>query len=214
VLGSIREIGEDIWECVKEMTPERKRSLFGDADYDWDHEVNTTSGGVSQRTRLLAALAGAPYQPTQPGVFREMIEALQLDASHFVFIDVGSGKGRTLLLAAEFPFRRMIGVELLPELHLIANANASKSEHRDRTECFCVDARDYVFPADPLVLYLFNPLPPAALEQVIANLHRSWIEKPREIRVVYHNPISENVLAGTGWLKKICSTSQYAIYSN
>jgi SAM-dependent methyltransferase len=41
----------------------------------------------------------------------------------FVFIDLGSGKGRVLLMAAEYPFRRIIGVELLPELHEIARQN-------------------------------------------------------------------------------------------
>jgi hypothetical protein len=64
-LQAVREIAADVWECLKESTPDRRRALFGDAEYDWDHHVNTTSGAVSQRTRLLAALAGAPYQPTE-----------------------------------------------------------------------------------------------------------------------------------------------------
>ena len=41
----------------------------------------------------------------------------------FTFVDLGSGKGRTLLMASDYPFRRIIGVELLPSLHQIAQEN-------------------------------------------------------------------------------------------
>src|SRR6478609_9761998 len=34
-----------------------------------------------------------------------------------VFIDLGSGKGRMVLEAARYPFRRVIGVELAQPLH-------------------------------------------------------------------------------------------------
>lgn len=213
-LQAIRAILADIWEFLKELAPERRRSLYGDAEYDWDHEANTTSGGVSQRTRFLAALAGAPYQPTEPNVFREMIESLQTDLSRFVFVDLGSGKGRTLLMAAEFPFRRIIGVELLTELNEVANANISRSRHRERIESVLMDARDYPFPEEPLVVYLFNPLPAPALEKVIVHLRVSIEKAPRPVRVIYHNAVSENVLAEGAWLKKIRSANQYAIYSN
>ena len=214
VWSAIREIGGDVWEFVKESTPERKRALFGDMEYDWEHESNTSSGGVTNRTRLLAAISGAPYQPTEPLLFREMIEAIAIDVSQFVFVDLGSGKGRTLLMAAEYPFRRIVGVELFRELHDVAVENLARSERRERMKAVCLDAREYEFPEDPLVLYLFNPLPSAALEQVIENLHRSLNSAPRQVRVIYHNPVSENVLAKAKFLHKLAATHQYAIYSN
>src|SRR6266568_6149349 len=103
-----------LWEFVRDSTPERLRQRYGDADYDWDNRVNTTSGGVGWRDRLLGMFHSA-YQPTEPAAFHEMIEALQLDALQqtagpgqttinfrdFTFIDLGSGKGRTLLMAAD-----------------------------------------------------------------------------------------------------------------
>jgi SAM-dependent methyltransferase len=212
-LAAAREILSDVWEFTKELTPQRRRSLYGDAEYDWDHATNTTSGGVSTRTRLLAAISGAAYQPTEPGVFREMIHSLEMDVSEFVFVDLGSGKGRTLLMAAEFPFWKIIGVELLPELHEVAIANIALSKDK-RLQALCLDARAYEFPEEPLVVFLFNPLPAAALEEVIANLKRSGELSPRAVRVIYHNPISEDVLAGSMWLRKVKGTQQFAIYSN
>lgn len=191
--------------------PERRRSLYGDAEYDWEHNANTTSGGVGQRTRLLAAISGAPYQPTEPGLFAEMMSALPIEFAEFTFIDIGSGKGRTLLMADKYSFRRIIGVELLPELHKIAQGNAAD---RPRIETMCLDARDFHFPDDPLVLYLFNPLPAGALKTVVENLHTSLLKVDRPAWIIYHNPISESVLSETAFLYRVSGTQQYVIYSN
>lgn len=197
-----------------ESTPQRRRARYGDVEYDWEHQgVDTTSATVTWRTRLLAAISGAPYQPTEPTVFAEMLHALAIDFRQFTFIDIGSGKGRTLLMAAELGFHSAIGVELLPELHRVAQRNIAASG-RHNMQSVCSDARDYQFPPDPLVVYLFNPLPAAALEKMIDNLHASLARQSRAVRIIYHNPISENVLAHASFLKKLSSTHQYAIYSN
>ena len=211
---SIKEVGADIWEFLMESTPQRYRARFGDLEYDWDHPgANTTAATVTTRTRLLAAIAGAPYQASEPTLFREMVRSLNIDFRQFTYVDIGSGKGRTLLMAAEMGFRRAVGVELLPELHQVALENIAASGYGN-VESECVDGRDYQFPDEPLVVYLFNPLPAAALAQCIENLRKSLAERPRPVKIIYHNPISEDVLSTASFLKKIHSTYQYAIYSN
>lgn len=213
-LQTIKEVSADVWEFVLESTPQRRRARYGDVEFDWDHPgANTTSATVTARTRLLAAISGAPYQPSEPALFAEMLRALDTNFSQFTFIDIGSGKGRTLLMAAEFGFRRVVGVELLPELHQVAVINIAASGCSN-IESVCTDGRDYQFPPEPLVIYLFNPLPAAALAQAIENLRRSLNQHPRPVKIIYHNPISEDVLAGASFLKKIYATYQYAIYSN
>ena len=106
-----------VWSFVRNSTPERQRRLYGDFDFDWEHRVNTMSGGVGWRERLLGELHSL-YQPTEPAAFHEMMQTLRniahLDFSEFVFLDLGSGKGRTLMMASDYPFQRIIGVELLP----------------------------------------------------------------------------------------------------
>lgn len=197
-----------------ESTPQRRRARYGDVEFDWDHPgANTTSATVTARTRLLAAISGAPYQPSEPALFAEMLRALDTNFSQFTFIDIGSGKGRTLLMAAEFGFRRVVGVELLPELHQVAVSNIAASGYGN-IESVCIDGREYQFPSEPLVIYLFNPLPAAALAEAIENLRRSLAQHPRAVKIIYHNPISEDVLAGALFLKKVHATHQYAIYSN
>jgi SAM-dependent methyltransferase len=206
-------------EFVRDSTPQRRRLLYGDAEYDWEHRVNTTSAAVGWRDRLLG-LFHSPYQPTDSTLFYEMMEALRappgFDFRDFLFIDLGSGKGRTLLMASDYPFRRIVGVELLPALHEAALDNLSRYKN-EAQKCFalesiCSDATEFPLPAEPIVLFLFNPFPESGLRRVIANLERSLREHPRKVYVLYHNPLLEQVLSEKAVLKKVGGTHQYSLY--
>src|SRR5580700_2365271 len=159
-LAATRQLLAALWEFVRDSAPQRLRQRYGDADYDWDHRVNTTSAAVGWRNRLLGVFH-SPYQPTEPALFHEMLAAFteesHSDFSDFVFIDLGSGKGRTLLMASDYPFRRIVGVELLPALNQIAQDNLNKyrgeSQKCFAMESICGDATEFVFPAEPTVLY-------------------------------------------------------------
>ena len=211
---TLQRLLANLWEFLQDSTPSRRKQRYGDVDYDWDNRVDTTSATVSWRSRLLG-LFNSPYQPTEPAIFDEMLERLNLDFREFTFIDIGSGKGRALLMAAEFSFRRILGVELLPELHGIAQENLkhlSESGKGSLVESLCVDAREFVFPAEPTVLYLFNPLPETGLRQFVENLQKSLRENPRPVFLLYHNPMLEHVLAQSPALKKLEGTNQFSIY--
>jgi hypothetical protein len=215
VLWTLRQLFVKLWEFVRESTPARRKQRYGDIDYDWDNRVDTTGATVSWRDRLLG-LFHSPYQPTDPGLFREMLGDLAIDFSSFTFVDVGSGKGRSLLMASDFPFGRIIGVELLPDLHRIAEENVRRYKS-DSQKCFAIetkleDARKFVFPPEAMVLYLFNPLPEPGLIQLISNLEESLSENPRPVYVIYHNPILESAFAKSRQFKKVSGTHQYSIY--
>jgi hypothetical protein len=196
----------ELWDFVRDSTPERRRSRFGDIDYDWEHRVDTTSGTVGWRERLLGVFHSA-YQPTDEAAFREMMATLPIDFREFTFIDIGSGKGRVLLMASEYPFRKIVGVELMEELHRTAEENIAAYRQQRHSangdhpspqaqisiESICMDAREFVFPQTPLVIYLFNPLPEAGLRRMLHNLENSYSQTPRPIWVVYHNPVLEHV---------------------
>jgi hypothetical protein len=206
-----------IWRFVWESTPSQQRRRYGDAEYDWEQRVDTTSATVAWRERLLGHFH-SPYQPTEPALFREMMTTLKIDFQKFTFIDIGSGKGRALLLAADYPFRRILGIELLPALHRVAQKNlgAYKSESQQcfAVEAACRDAREFVFPVGPLVLYLFNPLPEAGISDVMTNLAHSLSRYPRVVYLLYRNPLFENVLAKYPVFNKIAGTPQYSIFEH
>ena len=219
LLAGSRQFLRACWEFVRDSTPSRLRSRFGDADYDWDYRVNTTGGAVGWRDRLLG-IFNSPYQPTER-LFHEMMNALAQHANinfrDFTFVDLGSGKGRALLMASDYPFHRIVGVELLPTLHTIAQQNLAQYQS-DSQKCFalesvCADATTYPSPDGPLVLYLFNPFPESGLRRTISNITRDLQQKPRPMYVLYHNPQLEGVLLESSSFRKLTATHQYSIFS-
>lgn len=214
VLSALRQLIEITLEFVRDSFPDRRRQRYGDADYDWQYRVNTTGATVSWRSRLIG-LMNSPYQPIPAEQFREMMSALNIEFKQFTFIDIGSGKGRALLLAREYGFRRIIGVELLPELDHVARQNVSKFAENG-TGCsidlVCVDATSFVFPAEPTVVFLFNPLPESGLACLAGNIQRSLRENPRPFYVAYANPVLEQTLTERLRLTKLSGTAQYSLF--
>jgi SAM-dependent methyltransferase len=212
---TVRIVANHIWEFLRESTPAQRRIRYGDAEYDWDHRVDTTSATVGWRERLLGHFL-SPYQATEPEIFREMMAIPKIDFREFTFIDIGSGKGRALLMAANYPFRRILGIELLPALHRVAQknltANKSGSQQCFAVETICGDAREFVFPPEPLVVYLFNPLPEAGVVDVMASLAQSVSQYPRVVYLLYRNPLFEDVVARYPGFRKIVGTPQYSIF--
>ncbi|HEY7820463.1 MAG TPA: class I SAM-dependent methyltransferase [Vicinamibacteria bacterium] len=133
------------------------------------------------------------YEPTPADVFHEMIAMLPFDARDFVFVDFGSGKGKVLMLAAHYPFRRVVGVELWEDLHRIALENLAS--FRERADCAAevsslrMDAADFPLPEEPLVLYFFNPFPEEVLARVLSNLEESLAWAPRRVYVLFYAPV-------------------------
>jgi len=205
----------NLWAFVRDSTPERRRRRYGDMEYDWEHRVNTTSGTVGGRARLLGLLHSS-YQPTDPVLFRQMIASLPIEFDQFTFVDLGSGKGRALLMASEYPFRKIVGVEVIAELHHAAEENIrnyhSATQQCRRIEAVHADACEFVLPETPLALYLFNPLPETGLRRVIRNLEQSLEQSPRPVWIVYHNCERDSIMAASRALVKAGGTEQYAVF--
>ena len=216
VSGAFRYYAAGAFELLRDLTPGRRRSRYGDIEYDFDHGVDTTWATVRLRTRIRELLSGGQYQPSEPELFRQILRALPVKPDGFTFVDLGSGKGRTLLMASDFAFQRIIGVELLDELDAIAKQNIGRY-HNEQRRCFAIesqagDARKFEFPAEPTVVYLFNPFPEHVLRQVLTNLRQSLQEAPRPAFVIYHNLIYEHTFLENAWLQAVCRTTQFAIY--
>lgn len=216
---TIGEAGVQVFNLLRDYLPARRRLRYGDIDFDCDFGVDTTWANVTLGTRLREILAGRQYQPTDPALFREIVGGLGIEYPQFTFIDLGSGKGRALLLASEYPFRRIVGAELLPELHAVAQQNlrkfSSPAQSCTTFELWCGDARQFPFPPEPSVLFLFDPFPEHVLRTVLANLGQSLQEHSRQLIVIYQNPVQEQgFINAAPFLKKIAGTIQYALFRN
>jgi hypothetical protein len=227
---SLRELASATWSAMLEVLPSRRKARFGDLDYDWEHSVDTTRSNVSAGTQFFTGITARPYFATEPWLFQQIMEALALSIQQsavsqglaqgalrdFTFIDLGSGKGRVLLMTSDYPFKRIIGVEFMPELHRAAQKNiAGYTDDRQRCrqiETVCMDARDFDFPAGPLIVYMFNPFSEAAFAQVLENLRRSVETSPRPVYIAYRFTEFESLLAQSSWLERLASTEQRALY--
>jgi SAM-dependent methyltransferase len=133
-----------------------------------------------------------PYETTSEAAIRMALDSLSVDFSRWVFVDLGCGKGKPLMVASSYPFRRLVGVDISPACIAVARRNIARYGPRRidpaRVELRVQDAADFAFPAEPLVVYLYNPFPGAVLERVVANLEASLRKSPRQAAVVYVNP--------------------------
>ena len=75
-----------------------------------------------------------------------------------------------------------------------------------------MDVRDFQFPSEPLVIYLFNPFPESVFAAVLENIRHSVSTNPREIYIAYRYPELDALLTQSGWLIKIAGTEQWAVY--
>ncbi|MFZ0798807.1 MAG: class I SAM-dependent methyltransferase [Terriglobales bacterium] len=120
-------------------------------------------------------------------------------------------------MRSEYPFRKIVGVELIAELHRAAEENIlayhSATQRCLKIEAVCANACDFPFPAEALVLYLFNPVPESGMRRLIAGLEKSLEANPRPVYVLYHNPLLEHVLGGSVVFVRVGGTEQYSIYS-
>ena len=143
--------------------------------------------GVSRGGHLVSR-----YETTSAAAIRTALDSLAIDLSGFAFIDLGCGKGKPLMIAASYPFRRLIGVDISPACIAIARSNIDRYGpdriDTSRVSLLAMDVEDYVFPDDPLVIYLFNPFPAKLMAQVMNNLEASLRQAPRQAVIVYLNP--------------------------
>ena len=112
-----------------------------------------------------------------------------------VFADFGSGKGPAVLVAATFPFRRAIGVEISDDLTRSARANLERSRLRPRAgsvEFIAADVLHYEIPDDLSVVYLYNPFTGLLFARFIERLLRSLERRPRPLRLVYNYPFEHD----------------------
>jgi SAM-dependent methyltransferase len=136
------------------------------------------------------------YLPVRPPILLRALSSLPIDYAKYVFIDVGSGKGRGVFLASRFPFQKLIGVEITKELHEKARKN-SKVWHIDdahRREFIWQDIVDFEFPDQPLVLFLFHPFGPEIMRVMLDRIRRSTEKCMREVIMIYVNPEHESVI--------------------
>jgi SAM-dependent methyltransferase len=152
------------------------------------------------------------YYGVAPSVFQSLMGRWQRSrpaapVGEFTFVDLGAGMGRAVLLAAQFPFRAVVGVELHSTLARIARRNLALWRTAGRGQApmkiVCGDAVEFAFPPGPCLAFLFNPFGAAVMRRLVARWRKSFAGRAGQLDVVYVNNEQKIVLDGEAGFMKL-----------
>ena len=173
-------------------------------DEYWDRKLGVQTFGAYPGSGSFAdGTANLPFVPSAYKDIFQYLRAAEIGPDD-VFVDLGSGYGRTAFAASWMGARRAVGVDLVPVLVEGAEANRQRSKLRDRDiEFICANALDFSEPG-MTILYMFHPFGEAILDKVLTNIKaaRDALPNANKLRIIYANPVYDEVLARTGWLRK------------
>lgn len=180
----------------REKQTRRKGQKPVPAVHPFDAEYGTDTSGLMWGELIESGqrnwLWSTAYYGISPSLLTRAIEALGIDYERFSFVDLGSGKGRALLVASRFPFQKIVGVEFVSDLSAVARTNIEGFNASWRMcrqiEAVTGDATEYEYPAGPLVVYLYNPFLPPVLKRCLKRLSAVSEREPREVYLMYANP--------------------------
>ena len=106
------------------------------------------------------------------------------------FLDIGAGKGRAMLLAACYPFRRVIGVELHPALAAATRENVELWQLTHSGPPIRLEEGDAMrlrMPVGPCVVFLFNPFDTVLMDRMLTRLAHLFRDRRDQLDLVYVN---------------------------
>jgi len=179
------------------------------ADYSFDVRYGTDTRSWASLDSLVIDSSnvqhGEMYQPTLALPLARLFRALQLP-DDTVLVDLGCGKARVLLVAAQAGLETARGVEFSPQLCHIARRNclvfAQKTHVATTFEIFEGDVVDYAVRPDETVFFLYNPFDGQILRRVLENIRVSQRAYPRPVWIVYRNAVHRAIIDNTpGFVK-------------
>jgi len=170
-------------------------------DSRFDRRYGTDTSGFTQLHNLTVLSHDLEearyYQAISQRWFRRAMSAIGVDHKQFVFVDYGCGKGRALLLASEYPFKRIVGIEFAKELVDAAKQNArafvQATGRSDNFDIVWMDARDFSPPEDNAILFLYNPFGEAVMREVLRKAEVTMRAGHYSIYVIYAFPVLSHV---------------------
>ena len=161
------------------------------------------------------------YGASKATPFKHLMHRLKLpkDAT---FVDLGSGKGRALMLASKYGFRRVVGIEFSGDLCSKAKANLknflAKCPSPSVVEVIESDVAKYIFQDDETVFFMLDPFDAPVLTQVLRNIRASVERRPRTIWLIYSVPRERHIIEQSGLFGEsksfVIVGAEFQVYSN
>ena len=182
--------------CLREMPVFRRiySPLWGVHPIDKDLGIETSgivsSEDIHRDKKLNQQIV--PYIGSQPTIVRACLSALKTHRE-YTFVDFGCGKGRALVVASEFPFQSVIGIELSPALAATARSNTSKVARRfsDRrpVKIITANACEYPLPPGRLTCFNYHAFGRELVSQIVRKFEEGLAGDTPHMFFVYYNPV-------------------------
>lgn len=177
--------------------------------FDERYGVDTSGliGGGELRSGHRNDVFNTAYYAMAPSRFGWVMKSWLDDDTHtamenYSFVDLGCGKGRAVLMASEFGFREVVGVELHASLAAVAEANVAAWTAAGRAVCpvriVRQDATEFLFPEGACLLYLFHPFGAPVLKRLIERIEADFAGRRGMLDLIYFNPEGGELLDAHG----------------
>ena len=158
------------------------------------------------------------YEPIHLHVLKDMFQYIDSDLTDTTYIDLGSGKGRSLFMASELSFNKIIGVEFSKELHEIASNNIIRFRQNTNNETdisvYEMDVTQFDFPKSNLVIFLYNPFFGKVMKKVLEKMEQFIKNENYTIKILYRNPKCASMFKASDYFIQAVSKDTYHIYES
>lgn len=141
------------------------------------------------------------YMPVSYPILEELFAQLAgKKIQHF--LDIGCGKGRALCVAAHHGCDKVTGIDFSKALCDDAKKNLARTKQKLSTLQYTIlnnDAFYYEIPTDVDCIFLFNPFDAVIMSGVAENITMSYEANPRDITLIYVNPLWKDELTAIGF---------------
>jgi hypothetical protein len=175
--------------------------------FDVEHGVQTSGliPGRFLKTGHAHDGQSTAYFGVAPSVFRGLMKrwertGLGARLERYTFVDAGAGMGRAMLLAAQYPFTKVQGIELNPVLAGMAEENIVRWQAAGRAaapmEIRCGDVLEFRFPKGPCLVFLFNPFGEAVMRRLLRRMAKEFAGRAGQLDILYVNNEQEGAMEG------------------
>src|SRR5262245_24487752 len=124
-------------ERIKERglvhTAKTVANVIRDVSFDWKYGTDTMRWVPPQELNAESTNQSHSvyYQATKSRPLLQLLAQLELPKA-CTFLDIGAGKGRVLLIACQYGFEKVVGIEFSPQLCAIARKNIETFRSEER----------------------------------------------------------------------------------
>lgn len=220
-LGTLVFAGGVAREGLARMMPERRAQMRAarQADLSFDERFGTDTAGRISTSKLAIDSSdwvfGHGYQAASAEWLRGVIGRLAIRYRDYHFFDLGCGKARPVMVASDFPFAGIVGVEWSPDLVEVARSNlrvySNPAQACHDIELRCGDATTTALPRSPLVIYMYNPFTAEIMSRCIDNIVRRVEAGGGPVVILYANPLHLDLWTATPAFTRLHADGDLAV---